>query len=128
MLDRLARLVAHGEHQAIVGERQAQRIGAGVVRFEREAVLLQEIEDGDLALMLDLGLCAADRGLVERHLDQPRLVRPGPKLFAVVLLAHGLVSWVEPDGDGTAMGVEPFGFGQRHGGGAERGEAARRRA
>ena len=73
MLDRLARLVGHGEHQAIVGERQAQRIGAGVVRFEREAVLLQEIEDGDLALMLDLGIVAADRGLVERHLDQPRL-------------------------------------------------------
>ena len=62
------------------------------MRLEREAVLLQEIEDGDLALVLDLGVGAADRGLVERHLDQPRRLRPDLQIALVVVLAHGLVS------------------------------------
>ena len=42
--------------------------------------------------------------------------------FVLVLLAHGLVSEIEPDGDGTAVCVEPFGFGERHGGRPKKGE------
>ena len=63
MLDRRARVVAHGEDQAVFGERQFERIGAGIVVLEREAVLLQKIEDRDLAFMLDFGSVASDRGL-----------------------------------------------------------------
>ena len=90
--------------------------------LEREAVLLHEIEDRDFALMLDLLRVSPDRGLVERHLDQARLFRPHVERFVLVLLAHGLVSEIEPDGDGTAVCVEPFGFGERHGGGPKKGE------
>ena len=85
MLDRRALDIAHGEDEAVVGERQPQRIGAGLMGLEREAVLLQEIEDGDLALVLDLGVVAADRGLVERHLDEPRCFGPGFKRVFFVL-------------------------------------------
>ena len=102
-----------------------QRVGAASCAFEREAVLLEEIEDGDLALVLDVGVVAADRGLVERDLDRAapasgqadaRRLRP-----ASVMASLGRF---EPDGDGAAMGLEPLGPGQRHGGGAERREAA----
>ncbi len=67
-------LVADGEHQAIVGERQMQRVGAAVMVLEREGVALEQIEDGDLALVLDIGGVAADRSCIQRHLDEPRLL------------------------------------------------------
>ena len=35
----------------------------------REVVVFQEIEDGDAALVLDLGIAADDRALVERQVD-----------------------------------------------------------
>ena len=91
--------------------------------LEREAVLLQEIEDGDLALVLDLGVVAADRGLVERHRDEPRCFGPGFKRVFFVLDGHDLVSAIEPDGDGAAMGVQPLRLGQNHGRRPERGES-----
>ena len=52
-----------------------QRVGAAGVIFEREGIALEQIEDGDLALMLDVGEFAAERICIERHLDQARLLR-----------------------------------------------------
>ena len=63
MLDWSAIAIAHGEHEAIVGEREVERVGAAVMAFESERVLLEQVEDRDLALVLDLGIVAADRGL-----------------------------------------------------------------
>ena len=37
-----------------------QRVGTALVALQREGVALQKIEDGDLALMIDIGGVAAD--------------------------------------------------------------------
>src|SRR5262249_56411118 len=74
MHDWVPLLVADGEHQAIVGEQQMQRVRAAVMVLEREGVALEQIEDGDLALMLDVYRVAPDRSGIERHLDEPRLL------------------------------------------------------
>ena len=89
MLKRLAAGIADGEHQPVVGQRELERVGAGIVRLEREAVLLEQVENGDLPLMLDLGIVAADRSLVEGDLDQLGLIRPSPRLLVLLRLGHG---------------------------------------
>ena len=38
-----------------------QAVGTAIVGFQREGVALQKIENGDLALMIDVGRVAADR-------------------------------------------------------------------
>ena len=40
VLDRRALGVAHGEHEAVVGKREAERIGAAVMTLQREGVAL----------------------------------------------------------------------------------------
>ena len=63
-----------------------QRVGAAGVIFEREGIALEQIEDGDLALMLDVGRVAAERVGIERHLDEARLL--WRKLLMLLLLRH----------------------------------------
>ena len=46
--------VADGEHEPVLDDPEVERIGAVVAAFEREAVLLEDVEDRDLALMLDV--------------------------------------------------------------------------
>ena len=75
MLDRRAARRRHLKTRRSSASESRSAIGAGVVALQREAVFLEEIEDGDLALMLDLGRCAADRGFVERR---PRSGAPRP--------------------------------------------------
>ena len=78
--DRLAALARDREHQPALDQRQLQPVGpvAGIVD-RAEAVLLDEVEDGDGALVLDIGRRAADR-FVELDVDQPCVAgrsRPG---------------------------------------------------
>src|SRR5512143_2448314 len=88
MLDRRAVGVAHGEDEAVVGEREMKRIGTAVMAFECEGVLLEEIEDRHVALVLDLGVVAADRSLVEGDLDQPRpILHRCPRLLGHTTLS-----------------------------------------
>ena len=72
--------------------REVERVGAVVAAFEREAVALEDVEDRDLALVLDVGVAARDRGLVERDGGEPstwswdrlgRLEHGRPHAFAV---------------------------------------------
>ena len=53
-----------------------QRVRAAIMAFERKGIALEEIENRDLAFVLDLGVVTADRGLIERDLDEARLLRP----------------------------------------------------
>src|SRR4029450_5936807 len=77
VLDRRAIGIAHGEHEAIVSERETQCVRPAIIAFERKSIALEEIENRDLALVLDLGVVAADRGLIARDLDEARPLRPG---------------------------------------------------
>jgi hypothetical protein len=108
--DRIAVFARDGEDQARFDQRQFQPVGplAGVAD-RLEAVLLDQVEDRDRALMLDVGRGAADR-FVQLDVDQPVRV--------LAACPSGLT--VQPDGDGTRMGVEPFAFGKRDGGGRQR--------
>src|SRR4029079_14237974 len=76
VLDRCAIGITDGEHKAIVGEGEMQRVRAAIMAFERKGIALEEIENRDLAFVLDLGVVTADRGLIERDLDKARLLRP----------------------------------------------------
>src|ERR1700738_5325352 len=58
------------EYKTVLGDAEAQRIRSGIAIDEREGIVLQEIVDRDRALVLDVLAGAADRGLVERDLDQ----------------------------------------------------------
>ena len=44
---------------------------------DREAVLLDEVEDGDPPLLLDIGVAAQDRALVEFDVDDPGIGHEG---------------------------------------------------
>ena len=53
--------------------------------LQGEVVLLQEVEDRHLALVLDFDIVAAERVLIEGHLDEPRAFRP---CLLFCLVAH----------------------------------------
>ena len=61
------------EHQPIAGNRKAQRVRAVLVAERLEGVFLEQIVDRDRAFVLDIGIGAADRVFVERHLDEMAL-------------------------------------------------------
>src|SRR5579883_1459508 len=67
------------EHETIAADAERQRVRAAVVARRPEAVLLKQVVDRDRALVLHIGIGAADRGFVERNRDQSAasLVIPG---------------------------------------------------
>src|SRR5262245_53498446 len=70
--DRLAVLVADGEHEAVVGERKMQSVGTLFVGLlQGKAIRFEQIEDRNVALVVHVDIVAADRSLVERDADQP---------------------------------------------------------
>src|SRR5690242_11461894 len=97
---------AHLEHQPIAHHREMQPIGPAVVADRLERIGFQEIVDRDRALVLDVGVGATDRALVERDLDQPAV---GP------LYGHRLLSriateraWAaRPSASPSAMAAGP---------------------
>ena len=48
-------------------------VWAGGAAYRREMVGLQQVENGDLALMLDIGTAADNRLFVELELDDPKI-------------------------------------------------------
>ena len=54
--DRLVGLVADREHEAILDEAEVELVGAVVAAIEREGVAFEDVEDRDLALVLDVGV------------------------------------------------------------------------
>src|SRR5262249_33527265 len=58
------------EHQPAAVDAQMQRERPFRIAVRRKAVLFDEIVDRDRALVLDVGVGAADRALVERDGDQ----------------------------------------------------------
>ncbi len=54
------------EGQPIAGDTQVQRIRSAGMADRLKKILLEQIVDGDLTLMLDVGIGAADRFLVQR--------------------------------------------------------------
>ena len=58
-------LLGDREHQPVLDDGEVERVGAVVAAIEREAVALQDVEDRHLALVLDVGVAAPDRVLVE---------------------------------------------------------------
>ena len=59
------------EAELLLDQRDAQRIGAAIVTRQGEVVLLEDVVDGDGALVLLVRVAAADGGLVEGDGDQP---------------------------------------------------------
>ena len=98
--------------------RQLQRVGPAFVAFRREAVLFEQVEDRDRALVLDVGVGAADRVFVERDLDQT--VRRSP------LAGSRLICGLRRIATERACAVEAFGVAERHGGGRERAQRSAR--
>src|SRR5262245_24056659 len=72
--ERVARiLLGDGETQPVLDEPQGELVGAAGAAFQLEPVALQDIEDRYLALVLDAGITAPDRGLVEMDGNEPGL-------------------------------------------------------
>src|SRR6516164_9046704 len=67
--NRRAVLVADVEDEAVAGDADMQRERAVVDALRREQILLDQIVDGDRALVLDIRTRTPDRLLVERHRD-----------------------------------------------------------
>ncbi len=67
----LARRIGDRENEAIVGEADRELVGSVAAAFEREGVGVEKVVDGDLALVLDVGVAARNRVLIERDLAQP---------------------------------------------------------
>jgi hypothetical protein len=59
------------EHQALLGERNVQRIGTAVVADRLKIIAFDQIVDRNRALVLDVRIGAADRLLVEFDRDEP---------------------------------------------------------
>src|SRR5215469_3957771 len=68
--DRLLVGGAHLEHEPVAHHREMQPVGPAVVPDRLERVLFEEVVDRDRALVLDVGAGAADRALVDGHLDE----------------------------------------------------------
>ena len=121
-------LLRHGKHQAILDDRQIERIGAVVAAFQLEPVALEDVEDRHLALVLDVGVGAADGGFVEVDGNEPGLgvgIDRG--------LEHGRASGLaaagrQADRNRAAVRFQPLGARKRHGGRAERCKRLLRRA
>jgi hypothetical protein len=58
------------EHEAASGDAQMQRERAAVVVLGRKGVVLEQVVDRDRTLVLDVGVGAADRILIERDRDE----------------------------------------------------------
>src|SRR5579863_6064532 len=58
------------EHQPAAVDAEIERIRPTIVTHRAEAVLFDQIIDGDRALMLDVGARSPDRGFIERHRDE----------------------------------------------------------
>src|SRR6266404_750821 len=87
------------EDQPVVLDAESEMERPIIAGDRREAVLLQQVEDGDRALVLDIGIAAHHRLLVERDLGDALLVRHRPAALAA--------RNIETEGDGEAMRVEP---------------------
>ena len=69
------------EHQPVVLDREVQVIGPGAALDHLEGVLLQKVEDRDLALMVDIGRQRAQAVLVDRHRGQTVAIFSSAGLF-----------------------------------------------
>ena len=58
--------------------------GPSLAAFEREGVPVEKVVDGDLALVLDVGVAARDRVLVECDLAEPVRGLGGLGAYSVV--------------------------------------------
>src|SRR5690348_10266958 len=67
---RCAVLLPDVEDEAILGNREMQRVWPTLVIDRGERIVLEEIIDRDGALMLDIRRRSSDRPFVERHLDE----------------------------------------------------------
>src|SRR3546814_7289238 len=69
------------EHQPPLFDAQRQAIGAGIAvgvhALRREAILFDQVENGDATLLLDIGIAPDDRALVELDRDDALLVAVG---------------------------------------------------
>ena len=102
--DRLARLVENVERQFGIVQADMQLIRAAVMARQGKAIVLDQVVNGDGALMLLIRIAAADRGVVERDIDQ-----------AVGLLISGMaLRLFKAQGDGQRMGVKALRLAERH--------------
>ncbi|ENN87541.1 hypothetical protein RHSP_44317 [Rhizobium freirei PRF 81] len=99
--DHAAVFDANVENELLVDQRQVEQIGAAFMPNGLKAVFLDQIEDGDGALMLDIGRRTADR-VVQDHIAQPKDA-----------LGHALPFEIEADRDRPRMCVQPLGIGER---------------
>ena len=112
---------ADREHQPVLDDGELERVGAVVAAVQREAVALEDVEHRHLALVLDVGAAAPDRGLVEGDGDELRL-GGGVELGRLEHRARPsrlAVAAAEADGDRAAVGLETLGARERHGGGRQ---------
>src|SRR5919108_4100035 len=75
--DRRAVLATDVERQARSGNAQVQRKGPLLVIVWRKGVVFEQIVDRDRALVLDVGIGAADRRFVEGHRNEAILLPRG---------------------------------------------------
>src|SRR5262249_23769667 len=95
-----AAILGDGKYQSILDDGEFELVGTSLAPIERESIALQDVEHRHLALMLDVGAAAPDRGLVEGNGDEP-------------LLGVGVeLGWLEHDAALTACGRCGEGWGR----------------
>src|SRR5262249_29740561 len=95
LADRLLDFAANVEYQAALLDAQVQTVRPAVGARRREAVFLDQVENGDRPLMLDLQTATNDRALVERHLGDAAAVAPSRVGQAQAPVAAGAVAPVQ---------------------------------
>src|SRR5262245_60271459 len=111
--ERLIFGAADVEDQPVLLDAEMQMIGTARSIRRDEAVILQEIENSDGALMLHVGAAAHHGALIQRNLqDAVALASHATLSLARSWSQYLAVAGAEPEPDRKGVGVEPFGAGQ----------------
>ena len=101
----------NGEQQPVLGNREMQLVRARVHTIDRKSVAIENVEDGDFALVLDIGAASPERLRVERNLRQAVASffsgREG-------LIHAASARLCQTDFDGATVSLQPLSARQRH--------------